>query len=79
MEQDAVPDFLGLLYDSDGMLLEGYGPRTFTAMQDIGMAFRVIIQVNAGGPDGELRLSDRLWVILPDARPRRPWACGPTG
>lgn len=57
---------IGLLYDGDSMLLEGDGPDTFTDMQDVDMAFRVIIQADAGDPDGELRLGDRLWVIPPD-------------
>ena len=56
----------GLLYDGDGILLESDGPDTFTAMQDVAMAFRVIIQADAGDPDGELRLGDRLWVIPQD-------------
>ena len=62
-------DFLGLLYDGDGMLLEGDGPRTFTALQDVTMAFRAIVQAASGDPGGELRLGDRLWVIPPDLDP----------
>ena len=34
---------LGLLYDGNGMLLENDGPRTFTSMQDVTMAFRAIV------------------------------------
>ena len=60
---------IGLLYDGDGMLLEGDGPRTFTAMQDVTMAFRAIVQAAPGDPGGELRLGDQLWVIPPDLDP----------
>ena len=30
------------------------------------MTFRAIVQAEAGDPDGELWLGDRLWVIPPD-------------
>ena len=54
---------IGLLYDGDGLLLEGDGPDTFTAAQVAATAFLVIIQAEPGNPDSELRLGDRLWVI----------------
>ncbi len=56
-------DRLGPLYDGDGMLLEGEGPATFSPAQDEAMAFRAIVQAEAGDPGGELRLGDRLWVV----------------
>lgn len=57
---------IGLLYDGDDMLLDGDGPVTFTDKQDVAMTFRAIVQADAGDPDGELRLGDRLWVVPHD-------------
>ena len=58
----------GLLYDGDGMLLEGDGPRTFIVTHDVAMAFRAIVQaapgnLDPGDPDSELRLGAQLWVV----------------
>ena len=58
-----MPDRLGLLYDGNGKLLEGKGPRTFSPTQDATMAFRVIVHTDKRDPDGELRPGDCLWVV----------------
>ena len=58
--------FLGTLYAGDGMRLAGIGPDTFTTAMDDTLPFKALV---SGSPpahgDGELALSDRLWV-LPD-------------
>ena len=60
---DAFP---GTLYAGDGMRLAGIGPDIFTTAMDDTLPFKALVSGSPPAPnDGELALSDRLWV-LPD-------------
>ncbi len=59
--------FPGVLYDGDGMRLEGAGPDTFTPAMGDALPFKMVLHDRpVTGEGGELRIGDRLWM-LPDS------------